>query len=110
MWDERVVAALVKIAQDDLQSQRWARDFSDKLRQRNVTVTMVQHVITHADAIVLYRHRGFRSIGFWYARWRLIVVWSPLRPSRWVTVFHKPMHGRDYLMNQEDAELLWERR
>ncbi|MEZ8220193.1 hypothetical protein GG496_000360, partial [Candidatus Fervidibacteria bacterium JGI MDM2 JNZ-1-D12] len=41
MWDERVVAALVKIAEDDLQSQRWARDFSDKLRQRNVTVTMV---------------------------------------------------------------------
>ena len=110
VWDERVVRAIVNIARDDLHSQRWVRDFADKLRERNVTIAMVDHVINHADAIVLYRHRGLLSVGFWYARWRLVVVWSPRSPSRWVTVFFKPMRGKAYLMSQEDAELLWERR
>lgn len=94
MWDERVVRAIVSVARDDLQSQRWARDFADKLRERNVMIAMVKHVIKHADAVVLYRHRGLLSIGFWYAHWRLIAVWSPRRPSRWVTVFYKPMKAK----------------
>jgi len=48
VWDERIVKAIVNVAKEDLQSQRWARDFADKLHQRNVTIAMVQHVIENA--------------------------------------------------------------
>ena len=36
MWDERVVAAIVKAAREDLQQQKWARDFADKLKERGI--------------------------------------------------------------------------
>ena len=108
MWDERVVAALVKIAKDDLQSQRWARDFSDKLRERNITAVMVQQVLEHPDIIVLYRHQGRTVFGFWSFRVKLVAVWTPSSPSRWVTAFWKAK-GRRYLLSKEDAELIWTR-
>ena len=106
MWDERVVSALVKIAEDDLQSQRWARDFSDKLRQRKISVEEIRRAVANADAIVLYWHKGRWAFGFWNEQMSLIAVWSPYRPSRWVTAFHNRA-GKDYLMTREDAELLW---
>lgn len=109
MWDERVVKAIVGAARDDFRAERWGRDFADKLHQRGITKEMVHQAIGNADAIVLYRHRGLRSAGFWHARWRLIAVWSSRHPSRWVTAFHKPPDGKSYLMGQDDAELLWER-
>jgi hypothetical protein len=34
MWDERVVAAIVKAAREDLQQQKWARDFADKFKAK----------------------------------------------------------------------------
>jgi hypothetical protein len=110
LWDERVVKAIVMAAWDDFGAERWGRDFADKLRQRGITKEMVRQAIGNADAIVLYRYRGLRSVGFWHPRWRLIVVWSPRHPSRWVTAFQKPPDGKSYLMGQDDAELLWERR
>jgi len=108
MWDERVVAAIVKAAREDLQQQRWARDFADKLRDRGITIAMIERTLTDANAIVIYRHKGLRSVGFWNKRRRLIAVWSPLRLSRWVTAFFND-DGKDYLLGQDDAELVEER-
>ncbi|MFN3422580.1 MAG: hypothetical protein ACK40X_12745 [Armatimonadota bacterium] len=106
MWDERVVKVIAGIARDDLRSQRWARDFADKLRDRKISVAEIERTVVNANAIVLYRHKGRWSIGFWNERVKLIAVWSPYRPSRWVTAFYNRT-GSDYLMAREDAELLW---
>ncbi|MCS3919507.1 hypothetical protein Q2T83_12940 [Fervidibacter sacchari] len=108
MWDERLVGAIVRAAREDLQQQKWARDFADKLKDRGITVAMIEQTLTDADAVVVYRYRGLRSVGFWNERRRLIAVWSPLRPSRWVTAFFND-DGKDYLLGQDDAELIDER-
>ena len=105
-----MVKAIVGAAWEDFRAERWGRDFADKLRQRGITKEMVRQAIQSADAIVLYRYRGLRAVGFWHARRRLIAVWSPRHPSRWVTAFQKPPDGKRYLMGQDEAELLWERR
>lgn len=97
-------------AREDFQAERWGRDFADKLHQRGITKEMVRQAIQSADAIVLYRYRGLRAVGFWHARRRLIAVWSPRHPSRWATAFQKPPDGKRYLMGQDEAALLWERR
>ncbi|MCS7187877.1 MAG: hypothetical protein N3B10_14780 [Armatimonadetes bacterium] len=89
--------------------QRWARDFTDKLRDRKINIEVVRAVVEHPDIVALHRHGKLRSIGFWSFRQRLIAIWSPLAPSRWVTAFRKSK-GRHYLLQQEDAELLWERK
>lgn len=96
-------------AEEDLQNERWARDFADKLQERNITVAIIRQVIEHADVIVLYRDYGLRAVGFWSFQLRLVVIWSPLHPSRWVSAFWKAK-GRRYLLSRDDAELLWERR
>jgi hypothetical protein len=105
MWDERLVEAIVRAAREDLRAQKWARDFWDKLKRRNITVEMIERTVISADAIVIYRHRGMRSIGFWHERQGLIAVWSPRRPSKWVSAFFND-DGRDYLLRFEDAELI----
>jgi len=64
MWDERVVGAIVKAAREDLQQQKWARDFADKLKQRGITISLLNRAIIDADAVVLYRHKGRYVIGF----------------------------------------------
>jgi hypothetical protein len=87
MWDERVVAAIVKAAREDLQQQKWARDFADKLRQRGITTEQVLRTASLQSFIVLYWHKGRAAIGFWHPDIRLVAVWSPLRKGRWVTAF-----------------------
>ena len=109
MWDERVVAAIVKAAREDLQQQKWARDFADKLKDRCIALDVLQSLVSRFDLMVLYWHRGKRAIGFWLKEQNLVAVWSPRHPGRWVTVFRHD-RGRTYLLSQEDAEILWERR
>jgi hypothetical protein len=87
MWDERVVAAIVKAAREDLQQQKWARDFADKLRQRGITTEQVLRTASLQSFIVLYWHKERAAIGFWHPDIRLVAVWSPLRKGRWVTAF-----------------------
>ncbi|MDW8029790.1 MAG: hypothetical protein RMK94_15525 [Armatimonadota bacterium] len=87
MWDDRVVKAIIRIAKEDLMAQKWTRDFADKLKQRNIATKKVEKVIESSDAIVLYRHRGLRSFGFWHERQKLAAIWSPRRPSKWATAF-----------------------
>jgi hypothetical protein len=87
MWDERVVAAIVKAAKEDLQQQKWARDFADKLRQRGITTEQVLRTASLQSFIVLYWHKERVAIGFWHPDIRLVAVWSPLRKGRWVTAF-----------------------
>jgi hypothetical protein len=87
MWDERVVAAIVKAAREDLQQQKWARDFADKLRQRGITTEQVLRTASLQSFIVLYWHKERVAIGFWHPDIRLVAVWSPLRKGRWVTAF-----------------------
>jgi hypothetical protein len=87
MWDERVVAAIAKAAREDLQQQKWARDFADKLRQRGITTEQVLRTASLQSFIVLYWHKERVAIGFWHPDIRLVAVWSPLRKGRWVTAF-----------------------
>jgi hypothetical protein len=87
MWDERVVAAIVKAAREDLKQQKWARDFADKLRQRGITTEQVLRTASLQSFIALYWHKERAAIGFWHPDIRLVAVWSPLRKGRWVTAF-----------------------
>jgi hypothetical protein len=103
-WDERIVLAIRRAAMEDIQRQRWARDFADKLVERAIDLILVKQAVEKADAILLYRHRGLWSIGFWLSRRNLVVVWSPRYPSRWVTAFWRKA-ALDYLRRQEDAEV-----
>lgn len=109
MWDERIVVAIIGAAREDLRVQKWARDFADKLKQRNITTAAIEKAVESADGIVIYRHRGLRAIGFWHEGQKLVAVWSPRRPSKWVTCFRRPESLR-YLLMAEDAELLWRKR
>lgn len=97
MWDERIVKVIAGIARDDLRSQRWARDFVDKLRDRKIGIEAIQAVVERPDIVVLYWHGKLRSIGFWSHRYQLIAIWSPLSPSRWITAFRRN-RGRRYLL------------
>jgi len=109
MWDERVVAAIVKAAREDLQQQKWARDFADKLKERGITISLLNRAIIDADAVVLYRHKGRYVVGFCHERLQIVAAWSPRHPSRWVTSFRRPEVLR-YLLRLEGAELLWAKR
>jgi len=61
MWDERVVGAIVKAAREDLQQQKWARDFADKLRQRGITVEQVLRTASLQSFIVIGTRSGLLS-------------------------------------------------
>ena len=104
MWDERVVAAIAKAAREDLQQQKWARDFADKLRQRGITAEQVLRTASLQSFIVLYWHKERAAIGFWHPDIRLVAVWSPLRKGRWVTAFRRSLN---YLLEREGCEVLW---
>jgi len=95
------VAAIVKAAREDLKQQRWARDFADKLRDRDIALDALRHLVNRFDLMVLYWHRGMRAIGFWLKELNLIAVWSPRHPGKWVTAFRHD-RGRTYLLSQED--------
>jgi len=109
MWDERVIEAIIRSAREDLRAQKCARDFADKLKERNIATAEIDRAIANANAIVLYRHHGFFVIGFYHERSQILAVWSPRQPSRWVTSFRRP-EGLRYLLRAEDAELIWLKR
>lgn len=75
MWDKRVVEAIVKAARDDLKQQRWARDFADKMKQRNISVAQILKTVSMQSFIVLYWHKGKAAIGFWHPETYLVAVW-----------------------------------
>lgn len=104
MWDGRVVRAIVAAARDDLLNERWARDFADKLRTRQVTMQSLMTTVSMDNFIVLYWHKGLAAIGFWHPAVRLVAIWSPLRQGKWVTAFYRDIR---YLLSQEDSEVLW---
>ena len=104
MWDERVVGAIVKAAREDLQQQKWARDFADKLKQRGILLGQILKTVSLQSFIVLYWHKGRAAIGFWHPDIRLVTVWSPLRTGRWVTAFRRSLN---YLLEREGCEVLW---
>jgi hypothetical protein len=74
VWDGRVVAAIVKAAKEDLQQHRWTRDFADKLRDRDIALDALRHLVNRFDLMVLYWHRGMRAIGFWLKELNLICL------------------------------------
>lgn len=105
MWDDGIVKSVVRAAKEGLKAQKWARDFYDKLKRHNITAATIEIAVAKADAIVLYRHLGLRSVGFWHEGQKFVAVWSLRRLSNWVTNFRRP-EGLRYLLAAEDAEVL----
>ena len=104
MWDKRVVEAILRAAREDLRQQRWARDFSDKLKQRGISVAQILKTVSLQSFIVLYWHEGKASVGFWHPETYLVAVWSPLGIGKWVTAFRRNLA---YLFEREGCEILW---
>ena len=52
------MAAIVKAAREDLQQQRWARDFADKLRDRDIALDALRHLVNRFDLMVLIGTEG----------------------------------------------------
>jgi hypothetical protein len=105
-WTEAQVDELINNVRRDFALNRLNRIWELKLREHGVSLRDAERAIGKHSYIGQYENKGL-TIGFLNPRNNVFVAWSPNIFHSYVKTCFIADGGLDYLLRQDEIELIW---